>query len=324
MPYIYISQVPLSEIQFHMMDQNAMCIRTQMKLFPPRIPFYVRCDGASQELEFKITIDGAKAIGTDKEVFFITRVKPPVPTHGSKRSFKVSNSYVLYDQYTVYYMFIDIQHQSAMDMGLSYGHKTQIFTLSVLEISQLQTSQPQASQQARDPLSLVVHSDTQHPKVSITNISQSSSEQDSPSLHFYFSFPSSSDDAYVNTTPIPVDHCEDCKLSQEEKELPVKEKNILKICYELKSWKKTARDGFGLTEAQVRQLENDYKPLGDNEYAFQSYLKWKMQNGYTDTYTITLCEMVEILRKSQEHEAIKKLKRYVLEAEDTNLSVVES
>ena len=242
-------------------------------------------------------------------------------------------------------MFIDFQRQPATDID---GHEnissnvTQISTptcpslplqacISVLPTSQPQThaqpqpqiSQPQTSQHVQDPL--VLHSDTQRPKV-LKIISQSSSEQDPPSLHVqvetpcssvvvnnYLSFPSSSDveKDYVSTTPILIDHCEDCKLSQEEKELPVKEKNILNICYELKSWKKTAREGFGLTEGEVCQLENDYKTLGDNECAFQSYLKWKMQNGYTDTYTITLCEMVEILRKSQEHEAIKKLKRLV-------------
>ena len=248
-------------------------------------------------------------------------------------------------------MFVDFQRQPATDID---GHEnishnvTQISTptgpslplqacSSVSQASQPQThAQPQTSQpqQVQDPL--VLHSDTQRPKV-LKNISQStcSSEQDSPKVETpcssvvvnkYLSFPFSTnvEKDYVSTTPILIDHCDDCKLSQEEKELPVKEKNILKICYELKSWKKTAREGFGLTEAQVCQLENDYKTLGDKEYAFQSYLKWKMQNGYTDTYTITLCEMVEMLHRSQEHEAIKKLKCLVLEAEDTNLSVVES
>ena len=206
-------------------------------------------------------------------------------------------------------MFIDFQRQPATDID---GHEN--ISLNVTQISTsigpslplqpcssvLPTTHAQTSQHVQDPL--VLHSDTQRPKV-LKIISQSSSEQDSPSLHVkvetpfssvvvnnYLSFPSSSDveKDYVSTTPILIDHCEDCKLSPEEKELPVKEKNILNICYELKSWKKTAREGFGLTEGEVCQLENDYKTLGDNECAFQSYLKWKMQNGYTDLHNYSL------------------------------------
>ena len=233
-------------------------------------------------------------------------------------------------------MFVDIQRQSAMDIDENISPNVAQISTPTGPSLPLQAcssvSQPHAQpQQVQDP-----HVVTQRPKALIMSISQSSSEQDSqavqlnvetPSLIVNNYFSSSSDvekDYVANTTPIPIEHCKDCKLSPEEKDLPVEKKNILKICYELKSWKKTARDGFGLTEAQVCQLENDHKTLGDSEYACKSYLKWKMQNGYTDTYTITLWEMVEILHRSQEHEAIKLLKHLVIEAEDTNLSVVES
>ena len=216
-----------------------------------------------------------------------------------------------------------------MDMGFSYGHEntspnaTQTLTLPGPSpaCSSVHQPQPQTSQQ--------VHSDTQCSKV---YISQSSSEQDPPSLHVKMEIPSSvvavlslssSSDVEkdcANTTPIPIEHCKHCKLSPKEKELPVKDK-YMDICCKLKYWKKTAR-GFGLTEGEVHQLENDHKMYGVEECAFQSYLKWKMQNGYTDTCVITLWKIVEILHKSQEHEAIKELKRLVIEV--TGLSVVES
>ena len=238
-------------------------------------------------------------------------------------------------------MFVDIQRQLAVDIGASYSHENtspnatriQILTLPVSSpacssVLQTQTSQPQTSQQVQDPL--VLNSDTRRSKL-LLSISQSSSEQDSPSVQLnveapslimnnYFSSSSDVEKDCTNTIPIPIEHCKDCKLSPEEKELPVKDK-YMDICCKLKYWKKTAR-GFGLTEGEVHQLENDHKMYGVKECAFQSYLKWKMQNGYTDTCIITLWKIVEILHKSQEHEAIKELKRLVIEA--TDLSVVES
>ena len=230
-------------------------------------------------------------------------------------------------------MFVDIQRQSAMDIDENISPNVAQISTPTNPSLPLQAcssvSQPHAQpQQVQDP-----HVVTQRPKALIMNISQSSSEQDSqavqlnvetPSLivNNYFSSSDVEKDYVANTPPIPIEHCEDCKLSPEEKKLPVKEKHIFKICYELKSWKKTAREGFGLTEAQVCQLENDFKMYGDNEYAFQSYRKSKMEKGHTHTYV--LWEMVEILHRSQEHEAVKLLKHLVIEAEDTNLSVVES
>lgn len=65
-----------------------MCERIKMKTCPPRIPFTVECDGASRKLVSRITINGAKTMETEEEVFFNIRasLSPAVVTHGSKRS----------------------------------------------------------------------------------------------------------------------------------------------------------------------------------------------------------------------------------------------
>ena len=83
-------QVPLSEVQFHMMDREAMRKRIQMKTFPPRIPFTVECDGTSRKLSSRITINGAKPVETEEEVFFTIRASLLDPVTRSKRSLKVA------------------------------------------------------------------------------------------------------------------------------------------------------------------------------------------------------------------------------------------
>lgn len=300
-----------------------MCERIKMKTCPPRILFTVECDdGASRKLLSRITIEGAKTMETEEEAFFNIRASLAL-VHGSKRSLKDN---IIDDQSIV---FVDFQRQSAMDVAPSYSHEnispnvSQISTPPGPSPLQACSSAPQTSQQVQDPP--VLHSDTQRPRLVLNITSQSSGDQDSPSVQLnvetpgfvvkYISSPPSSDveKDYINKTPINIGHYETKLRLPEDKELPVTKKNILKICCELKSWKKTARDGFGLSEAQVCQLENDNKIFGDKECAFKSYQQWKMQNGYTDTSgSITLWKMVEILYKSQEFGAIDLLLEHSL------------
>lgn len=226
-------------------------------------------------------------------------------------------------------MFADFQRQSAMDVAPPYDSHENI-SPNITQTSTLLCPSPPlqacssatpltSHRQVQDTPVLRSNSfDTQHPKPLQLNFSTQSSE-DSPSLQLkvetpnlflnvnIFSSPSSSDVEKDCVTVPALDHYKS-KLSPEEKELPVTEKSIMKICrYKLRSWKNTARYGFGLGEAQVCQLESDYKTLGNQECAMKSYHMWKMENGYTDTSVITIWKMVEILHKSKEIDAINCL-----------------
>jgi hypothetical protein len=73
----------------------------------------------------------------------------------------------------------------------------------------------------------------------------------------------------------------------------------------LKNWKNTAREGFGLSEARVSQLESDNMRLGSKECAHQAYLEWRQTSGFTSPTTVQ--QMVQILHKVGEGDAISNL-----------------
>jgi hypothetical protein len=73
----------------------------------------------------------------------------------------------------------------------------------------------------------------------------------------------------------------------------------------LKNWKNTAREGFGLSEARVSQLESDNMRLGSKECAHQAYLEWRQTSGFTAPNTVQ--EIVGILHKVGEGDAISNL-----------------
>ena len=100
----------------------------------------------------------------------------------------------------------------------------------------------------------------------------------------------------------PISHY-DNQLTAEEKDRPITNTQYLKIIGHIRNWKFVARCGFGFNEAKVEQIKADY---GDfQECAFQSFVKWKMKEGYTNS--VSVWTILKILHSAKEFEAIQCL-----------------
>ena len=100
----------------------------------------------------------------------------------------------------------------------------------------------------------------------------------------------------------PISHY-DSQLTAEEKDRPITNTQYLKIIEHIRNWKFVARCGFGFSEAKVEQIESDYGKF--QECAFQSFDKWRMKEGYTDS--VSVWTILKILHRANEFEAIQCL-----------------
>ena len=74
----------------------------------------------------------------------------------------------------------------------------------------------------------------------------------------------------------------------------------------IRSWKNTARIGFGLTETQIEQVESDYGRDSCAERGFQAYLRWKKSNN-----VITNQKLLKALYEAREYDAILNFIQHV-------------
>ena len=101
------------------------------------------------------------------------------------------------------------------------------------------------------------------------------------------------------------------ELNGEEKERAVSDSStcMYGMTSYLLHWKDTARIGFELTDAEVGQLEYDYRTDKASEIAYQAFRKWKSQR--ESPKPVTVWEMIQILHKAKEPEAIDYLIKYI-------------
>lgn len=95
----------------------------------------------------------------------------------------------------------------------------------------------------------------------------------------------------------------DSQMSPEQKNRPFTRKDYLMINPHLKSWKKVAREGFGLTDARVTQLEFNHHD-DFQEASVQAYVLWRKESA---NLSVTFREMLDILYKAGQFEAIDSL-----------------
>ena len=95
------------------------------------------------------------------------------------------------------------------------------------------------------------------------------------------------------------------QLTDEKKDKQVSEQILARAsCFITERWKMTGRF-LALTEVDISKISHDYAQYGVEECAYQSLLKWKKQS--PDVQNTTVRELIKILYKSREYEAIDKM-----------------
>ena len=99
------------------------------------------------------------------------------------------------------------------------------------------------------------------------------------------------------------------QLSPEQKDVVISTKCVYgTIVHHIRSWERTARLGYGFTEAEVCQLKSDNQNAKPDECAYKAYLKWAQNQGYCDPYRpLTAWTFLQVLHKAEEYDAMDAL-----------------